>query len=271
MSAVELLCEIIAQGRKGSATAYAMHPDFEMLLREGFVRKVGVVQSVACLECDTPHDAEIANQDGSYGFFCPELGYIQVARNLIEAVEPDFSTIVAGLADAFDCKRRKSTPLQGATWRIGTIASESGDVSLYLHPSLRGEQEAASLSAALSSEIRSPYRLILTAVGKSPIPDAKIASLADVLELHSEQTGFAVVADPRDIVEAPRKNPGGAPNRHKETLVPLIQSRMRDGSALPGRNEEAKAVLAILREQGIHAKLPSLSSVNDYVTKCRGG
>ena len=237
----------------------------------GLVRKSGVVQSVACLECDILHEAEIVHDDGSYGYFCPELGFVVLARALIEAVEPDFSTIVAGLADALDCKHRKSTSLQGVTWRIGTVGSEDGNVSLYFHPSLQGEKDVEDLVSALSREVRSPYRLIMTARGKLPLPDAKTALLADVVEFHLDQGAFSLLADPRDIVEAPRKKIGGAPNQYKETLVPLIQSRMQKGSALEGRNEEAKAIRDILRNRNIVGGLPSLPTIKRYVTDARGG
>ena len=271
MSAVALLCEIIEQGGKASASTYGRHPDFAALLKHGFVRKVGVVQSVACLDCDNPHDAEIIYDAGGYGYFCPELGFVPLARALIEAVQPALPAIVAGLADAFDCKRRKSTPLLGVTWRIGTVASEGGEVSLYLHPSLQGEQYVADLMAALSREVRSPYRLILTADSTPPIPNAQTALLADVVDFAPDRMGFAVLADPRDIVEAPRKKLGGAPNRHQRTLAPLIQSRMQNGTALPGRNAEAQAIRDILRQQNPDGQIPSLPTIKRYLSEARDG
>jgi len=269
LSAVALLCEIIAQQGKAAVLTYGKHPYLEALLRGGFVRRAGVVQSVVCLDCDSPHDAEIVYEKGGYGYFCPDLGFVPLERALIEAVVPDFPSIVGALADGLDCKRRKSTPVQGATWRIGVVASEGGDVSLYLHASLRGEEDVAGLMAALSREVRTPYRLILTANGVLPIPDAKTALLVDVAELHPDQGRFAVLTDPRDIVDAPRKRLGGAPNRHKETLVPLIQARIQNGSALQGRNEEAIAILDILRHRTPDAKLPSLPTIRRYLTEAR--
>ncbi len=269
MSAVGLLCEIIAQSGKASASAYAEHPDFETLSCSGFIRNAGVMQSVTCLDCDIVHDAEIVHENGRYGYFCPEIGFVAIPRAMIEAIKPDFPTIVAALADSFHCKRRKPTELRGATWRIGLVVYEASDVSLYLQPTLQSEQDVAKLMAALSQEVRSQHRLILTASGTLTIPDAKTALLSDVVEIQTVQPAFAVLTDPRDIVEAPRKRPGGAPNRYKEMLGSLIAARKQDGSALPGRNEEAKAILGILSDQKSSKKLPSLSTIQRYLTEMR--
>ena len=271
MSAIALLCEIIALGGKAPATTYGQHPEFKTLLRGGYVRESGVVQAVECIECDETHDAEIIYDAGRYGYFCPDIGFVHVDRDEIATWQPDLSAIVAGLADAFDCKRRKSAPLKGATWRIGTVPSEGGDVSLYFHPSLQDERDAADLLAHLSREIRTSHRVILTTVGTLPIPDAKTALLADTVELNSDGAVFDALVDPRDIVGVHRKRVGGAPNRHKKTLDMLIQSRMNDGTSLSGRNEEAKAIRDILRERNPAGEQPSLPTIKRYVTDARGG
>lgn len=269
MSAIDLLCEIIALKAKASAALYKHQPDFEALLREGFVQECGVGRSTVCFQCDDAHDAEIIHDGDKYGYYCPELGFVAVERDEITSLQPNMPRIVSGLADAFGCRRRKSTPLQGMTWRIGTVPSEGGDITLYFHPCLSDEQDALELSAALSREVKTAFRVILTAAGTLPLPYAKTALLTDVVELPADRSEFSVLADPHDIAGAPRRNPGGAPNRFQDLLVQILQSRVNDCIALKGRNAEAKAA----REQFCHlypnAKPPSLSSVQDYVTKFR--
>jgi len=271
LSAIALLCEIIAQGGKVSTATYGQHPEFKTLLRGGYVRESGVVRAVECLECDETHDAEIIFDAGRYGYACPEIGFVPVDRAEITAWQSDLSAIVTGIADAFACKRRRSAPVQGETWRIGKVASHGGDVSIYLHPALNGEREALDLMAALSREVRTPFRLILTSSGRLPIPDTKVVPLVDVVKLNLDLVGFAVLADPCDVVGAPRDRTGGAPNRYRDIVTPLIQSRTEEGTALEGRNEEAKAIQAILKARDSGANLPSLSSIKVYVTKSRAG
>lgn len=268
---MDLLCDLLAQRAKVSADHYQQYPECEPLERAGFVREQGIVRSLVCLECDTVHDAEIVHEGAQYGYFCPDLGFVQVERDKIRGLQTSLPEIIAGLAEAFDCNRRKTTPLQGATWRIGTVATEGGDITLYFHPCMIGAEDAADLTAALMRDIRTTYRVILTAAGTLQIPDAETALLSDAVEFDAKLLGFSASVDPRDIVQAPRKRQGGRPNRFKETLVPLIQSRIEDGSALSGRNEEAKAILAILQAQNSEADTPSLSSIKDYVTQYSTG
>ena len=114
MTAIELLCEIVAQGGKASAATFSKQPGHQTLLRYGYVRESGVVQAVACYECEEPHDAEIVFEAGRYGYFCPEIGFVPVEPAMIAGLQPDLPAIVSRLADAFECNRRKTTPLHGA-------------------------------------------------------------------------------------------------------------------------------------------------------------
>jgi hypothetical protein len=269
LSAIDFLCEIIALKAKASAASYNQHPDFEALFREGFIQECGVAQSVTCLECDTTHDGEIIHVGGKYGYHCPDLGFVAVERSEIMSLQPNMPRVVLGLADAFGCRRRKSTTLQGTTWRIGTVPSEGGDITLYFHPCLSDEQDALELSTALSRDVRTAFRVILTAAGTLPLPYAKTALLTDVVEFPADRSEFSVLADPHDIAGAPRRNPGGAPNRFQDLLVQILQSRVNDCIALKGRNAEAKAAREQFCRLYPDAKPPSLSSVQDYVTKFR--
>ncbi len=271
MTAIALLCEIIAQGGKVPASFYRNAPAFTALLRHGYLREAGVVMSLVCNECEAPHAAPVVFEDGRYGYYCPDLGYSPLERTDLQAVQPDLPRLVERLAQTLECKRRKASALHAQTWRIGAVETDAGEITLYFHPFLQGEEDVTNLMGALAREVRSPYRLILTAAGTLPIPDAKSALLADVVEIVTNPAGIAVLADPRDIVEAPRKNLGGAPSRYQDILAPLIQSRIVDGTALDGRNKEAKAIQAILMARKSVAKLPSMSSIKYYVTKLRAG
>ncbi len=271
MKPIELLCEIVAQKDKVAVSSYSRHPCFSALLAFGFLERAGAVQSIPCLNCDNPHDAQIVHHSGCDGFFCPEMGFIPVAEDEINAVRGNTLKIIDALADAFDCRARKSTPVAGQTWRVGKAINEAGDITIYFHPKSQTEHDAAEISAVLAQEPRSTYRLILSGAGTLQSKGAVTVPLADVVALDGASSEFRPVADLLDLVNAPRKNPGGAPNRYGETLSALIVLRIADGRALAGRNEEARAVLSDFKQSNPHLKPPSLSSVQDYVSKVRAG
>ena len=271
MQPIELLCEIAAQRGKVAAFQYSREPFFPALLAHGFLDETGVIQSVSCLNCDTAHEAEIMHHSGRDGYFCPEAGFVPVSENEIRAVRANVPKMIAALANAFECRARKSSPVTGETWRIGKMGSEAGDITIYFHPTLQAERDAADLSAALAQEAGSTYRLVLTAAGTLNAGEIKTAPLSEVVELDPSNAEYRSVADLRDLVGAPRKNPGGAPNRYGKTLSALIMQRMADGMALDGRNKEAHAVLSEFKQLKPHLKPPSLSSVQNYVSKVRAG
>jgi hypothetical protein len=266
-----LLFEILAQGRKVAASAYTDEPSFAALLTDGFLEPAGVIQSMPCPNCDALHDAEIVHHDGREGYFCAEAGFVPVDMSEIAAVRANVPKIIAALAVAFECRARKPSPLAGATWRVGRVTSEACDIAIYFHGTLQTEDDAAEVSAVLAREPRSTYRLILSAIGILQVPGMKTVPLSDAIELDTLGAGFRSIADLRDLVGAPRKNPGGAPNRYGETLTRLIKERMTSGMAFDGRNAEAKAVLSKFIELNPGQKPPSTSLVRDYVSKIRTG
>ena len=110
MQPIALLCEILARGRKVAASAYTDEPSFAALLTDGFLERAGVIQSIPCSNCDAMHDAEIVHHDGRAGYFCAEAGLIPVEMSEISAVRAGVPMIIAALADAFECRARKSSP-----------------------------------------------------------------------------------------------------------------------------------------------------------------
>ena len=271
MQPIKLLCEIAAQKGKVAAFQYSQEPYFSTLLAYGFLEKNGVIQSVTCLNCEATHEAEIVHHAGRDGYFCPEAGFVSVSENEISAVRANIPMMIAALANAFECRARKSSPIKGKTWRVGKVGSEAGVIAIYFNPTLKDVCDASDISAALAQESGATYRLILTAGGTLNVLGAKTVPLSDVTELGLSGAEFRVLADLHDLVDAPRKNPGGAPNRYGGKLSALIVQRIADGSALVGRNEEARAVLSEFRQSNPQLKPPSLSSVKDYVSKVRSG
>ncbi|MDO6729580.1 hypothetical protein Q4577_06090 [Marinovum sp. 2_MG-2023] len=271
MNALLLLCELIAQGCKGSASFYGDNHAFAALLRNGYLCESGVVGSVVCNDCEEAHAAPVVCEAGCYGYFCPDRGFVPVRREDVQAVSPDVPKLIQALADSFECKRRKATALHGTTWRIGAIETDQGDVMLFFHPCLRDESDLLALGDALSREMRSTWRLVVTAEGSATVDGTVAVSLGELVDLDSKDGRLLPLSDPRTLVGVPPRNLGGAPNRFGHLLIAIIEERVRSGQAMLGRNEEAKVVLVHFERKHPDLKPPSLSSVKDYVTKIRTG
>ena len=274
MDAVSLLAEIIAQRGRVLAASYAMEPRFNALIERGFLADAGIAQSVFCDDCDMPHDAEVVFEDGQYGIHCPELGFIPKGRSEVAAVQPNLKLLVKNLADDLGCRRTKSTPVHGETWRVGEVPGSAGNVVVYLHPVLRDDGDLQALKDALGRESTGArYGVVLTARGTLSAPPFQTALLKECITFDATKGRFVVDADLPAIAGIPVKNTGGRPSKHGLAIKQLIEERIANGQALDGRNKEADAVLEVFVKNNPRALQdpPSLSGVRDYVTKARAG
>lgn len=271
MNAVDLFATLLAQRGRVHGVRYAAFPAYDDLIKAGLVGEYGVVSSIICDECDQPHDAQIVYEGSEYGYCCPELGFVSKPSSELVAVQPNLGVFVSQIADALGCKRRKTSPLDAYTWRIGAIESTAGDVVLYLHPTLQDARDIKDVQAALASEVKSPFGVILTSNGTLTAPPFVTAQLDDVLSFDSKAGQFAVVADMRTIAGVPELRTGGRPNDYRKPLSDLISLRASQGRTLQGRNAEAKALQAEFAIKFPDIKCPSLPTVKSYVTEIRSG
>ena len=271
MSAIGLLSEIVAQGAKAAAGPLRSNPDYQSLVRHGYLSEAGVVSSIACMECESPHDAEIVFDDGQYGYFCHEFGFVAVQRADIQSVVQDYKQLVERLADAFSCKRRRLAPVHESTWRIGAVETGHGELALYFQPVLKDELHAFDLVDALNREVRSSWRLIVTATGLLPIPGTKSVLLRDLVTLNAKDGGLIAQADPGEFLGVPKNRKIGSPNLYEKSLVPLIHSRIQNNKALTGVNEEARAILNEFQNLRPGEKAPSLPTIKRYLSGVRNG
>ena len=177
MSAVAILAGIISEAAKVSVYSLPHSQLVRSLLEHGLLRDAGVMGSVVCMDCEEPHAAEVVFDAGEYGYICPTLGFISLTREDITAVDVNLPSLITSLGDAFDCARRKATPIHGNTWRVGAVQTDHGDIMIYFHPRLTNEIDARNLTDALSREVASKWRLIITAEGRLPFPSAATANL----------------------------------------------------------------------------------------------
>ncbi|SEW32936.1 hypothetical protein SAMN04488515_2367 [Cognatiyoonia koreensis] len=271
MTTIATLARIIAQRGRTSKTFFEKQDGFYPLIDAGLVEVTGKVQSILCDACSDPHDAEVIFRDGTYGFYCGEVGFCSVDESDVIAIDPNIGGLVAHLASVFACKRRKSTPIHADTWRIGAIDTPGGDLALYFHPTLQSELDVRAVESALNEETRSAFRLIISAVGKLPIAGAKSAELVDVVELDSRTNELTALTDPRIIAGAPQAVINGRPNLYAEMLQPLILSRIEENLAHSGLNKEAKAIREVLFQSSRGGQVPSLSTIKSYLSKTRTG
>ncbi|MBM1557976.1 hypothetical protein JQV19_15945 [Sulfitobacter mediterraneus] len=271
MDAIQLFAALLAQRGRVRSVEYSSFPAYDNLIKAGLIEEFSVVSSMICDECDHPHDAKIVFEGSQYGYYCPQLGFVSKPRSELIAVQPNLSAFVSQVADALDCKRRKSAPLDKDTWRIGAIESTAGDVVLYLHPTLQEARDLRGVQAALASEVRSPFGVILTSSGTLTAPPFVTAQLDDVLSFDSKAGKLSMVADVRAIAGVPEQRTGGRPNEYERPLSELIALRASQGRALKGRNVEARAIIVEFKSQFPNIDCPSLPTVQRYVTKIRSG
>lgn len=271
MSATARLCEIITQGGKVSADFYGGDDDFAVLTHHGYLRELGVSASVVCDECDAPHSAPVVYDGERYGYFCPDLGFLTPDPARLTAFSPDIPKLIDRLADALECRQRKSSRIQGETWRIGAVQTDSATVMIYFHPTLETEDDARALQDALGREARSEWRLVVTAQGALPMAGLATVRLDDLAEIDIATGALRVLADPGVLAGLPRKNLGGRPAEHRDLLRPLIEGRIRDGVAVGGVNAEAGEVRDAFKAKYPNRPVPSASAIKRYIREARGG
>jgi len=170
LNAVDLFAALLAQRGRVQSVRYSSFPAYDDMIESGLIEETGIVSSMICDECDHPHDAKIVYEGSQYGYYCPELGFVSKPRSELIAVQPNLNAFVSQIANDLGCKRRKSSPLDNDTWRIGAIESTAGDVVLYLHPTLQDARDIRDVQAVLASEVKSPFGVILTSQGTLTAP-----------------------------------------------------------------------------------------------------
>lgn len=241
------------------------------LIRAGLVREAGVVQSIVCHDCEDPHDAAVNFAGGRYGYYCPDLGFVALERDGIVGVEPDIGKLVDALANAFECKRRNSKPIHGATWRVGVVETDQGGVAIYLHPRIQDGSDLHHLEAALGREVGSAFSVVLTACGSLIAAESKTLKLADVVDLDPAASALVAITDVPAIAGVRRVLVGGAPNQFGADVKSIIAERSRNGRKLPGTNEEARAIIEVFSARHPAQEAPSLPTVKRYMNKAETG
>lgn len=261
MGAASLLGDIIAQNAPVLAAMLRSAPAYQALIEGGYLEEAGVVQAIHCDDCDRPHDAAVVFEADRYGIHCPDLGFLSKERSDLVAVKPNLERLVQNLADALECKRTKSAPIHGQTWRVGIVEAPSAAIAVYFHPTLRDALDLRSFEAALSDEVRAQYGIILTASGQLSCPPFKTMQIEDCLAFDEVAMAFEFAGDLLAIAGATVERKGGRPNLYAAKLTKIISARATFGETLPGKNAEARAIQAIYRAKNPTENPPSISTI----------
>ena len=189
----------------------------------------------------------------------------------LTAYLPDVPLLVNRLAEAFECRQRKSSSLHGRTWRIGAVTTASAPVMLYFHPTLESDDDARDLQNALGREARSDWRLVVTSQGSFPIEGCTHVRLDDLVEIDVASGALRPIADPGILAGVPRKNTGGRPSEHRHLLKPMIEERIQTGESAQSVNAEARAVRAAFQAKYPDKPIPSDSSIKRCIRDGREG
>lgn len=271
MGAVSLLCEIVGQAGKVAAQTYRDDARYGVLLDAGLIQLDGLVQSVLCENCDMPHDSEIVFEGGSYGYFCPELGFVTVERGDLVAVRPDLAALTERLHEALECAAGRISQLGPQTWCVGLVDTPGGRAVVYFHTCLQNDDDLVSLESALRGQIRRDYALVVTAAGHLAYRDAATHTLNQMVQLDSGARHLRKIVSVAEAVGAPPRPSGGRPSAYRERFQAMLADRAAQGVAEKGRNEEARAALLDYRRQYPNEPAPQLSPVKAYVSIFRGG
>lgn len=269
MNASELFAVLVAQRGRVAASLYSSQPAYNLLIETGVIEETSIVPSIACNECDQAHDAAIIYEGAQYGYYCPDFGFVSKPRSELIDIQCNLGAFTKLVAEHLGCKRRRSTPLHSDTWRIGAIDTPSGNVALYLTPTMQDAQDTNDFGSAIAGEVKSPFGIVLTSKGTLSFAPYVTVHLQDVLSFEHEK--LTVIADFTTIAGVPEIRTGGRPNDFKIPLGRLIAIRESEGRALTGRNEEADALLAEFKTKFPHEKSPSLPTVRKYVSAARHG
>lgn len=261
MDAARLLAAIIAQGGPVSSLAFGSHASLRALVGAGFLGECGVVQSILCDDCAHPHDAPLVFEDDQYAIYCPELGFVVKQRSEVTALVPNYRRFVQNLATVLGCTQTKSTPIHRQTWRVGVMAGLAADVAVYLHPILRDEQDLLALQDALAREPKARLGVVITASGTLSLPPFETILMEDCIRFDAGDGSFVVAADLGEIAGVPSKRKGGRPSVYQPYLAELVARRKADGVALPGLNEETRAIQEIFRSKFPNDPTPSISTI----------
>mmetsp|Transcript_27439 Transcript_27439/g.50594 ORF Transcript_27439/g.50594 Transcript_27439/m.50594 type:complete len:188 (+) Transcript_27439:1968-2531(+) len=186
-------------------------------------------------------------------------------------MRPNLSAFISQIADHLNCKRHKSTPLNGNIWRVGAIDTPAGDVALYLAPNMQNTDDVRDVLSALAGEVKFAFGLIYRATGVLSVPPYVTVQLLDILNVDPRIGKLTVIANLESIAGVPEKRAGGRPSPYAKPHQHLYDLRLQEGRALQGRNEEAQALRNEFQSKFPSEGCPSLVTVRNFVSARRGG
>ncbi|MFK7945448.1 MAG: hypothetical protein AB8B85_21420 [Paracoccaceae bacterium] len=273
MTTTELLNSLLERHGFSAPRKELPYPDQIILLRRLDLASVEPsTSSVLCDACDLDHTSRIISDSATdrIGWHCPEAGFVPATNADLQAVRFNPGRLVTLIADALDCRRRRSQPLiDTSLWRVGSFEYANEVVSLYLALRLHDIEAVNATSEKLSSEPGLHRGLLLTpnisgAAGIS-IARCRIAALEELIsfedgELVADQDRAAGLAGVEVRLSGGR--PGHPRRREAETL---IRARIAKGELKSSKRAEARAI-----KQMMGKGAPGETTLIGMITEERG-
>jgi hypothetical protein len=169
---ITLLSELLCEGvERTTAQAYGRPraPVIAALVRAGILIPDGVIDTTICDACDVHHLVEVVSggPDGSYGWHCPEVGFVPADPDAVAALSVQTDRVVAALSKAFTAefgtRRWRSRPLEGAdAWLVGAWSIGGAWTTVALARGLGCAAAARQTTNALEALVQNDAGLVLT-------------------------------------------------------------------------------------------------------------
>lgn len=274
-----LLSELLAQcSDKLPTDAYSNRAGFAALSRCRIIKDAGLVQSVRCEECDQAHDAPVKyrEDEGSYGWICYEHGFLPIDRDRLLAFRVSVREIIGRVSASLSCRNRLDRPLiEGLLWRVGVFDLAEQDISVYLATPIVTLDDAQRCAAAISSEPRRRYRVLLTPnlenIRDFDIAGCATARLEDAISIDPVRGMDVRPHRIAQLAGVPLVGKGGRPSLYEPMLSELIEERDKLGTASGKINSEARAIRTMWPTLKLTETTPSESVVKRALRAYHGG
>lgn len=261
-TSAELLCAILSSREhliRGAA--FAEIDRLNPLVSAGILVPAGHVASVFCLECASPHCAEVESVEGRIGWYCHEVGLVAAAPASVAAFEVRPEVLALRLHDALGGKKApvgwpSKRPL---LWDLGLFESHRFAVAVYLVPNATDPEAFNELCRFLRTPRRHPDGVavltnddrdtsaIFLPEGVRIVRLSEVATIATDGHITLDTLAIAKNVLPRRMLDPPR--PGRKPVK-REIVVQIIGDLDRQGKLADlSEREQQKLVHASLKDR----------------------
>jgi len=277
LSAISLLAKMMETGAdRLPLQEYSTCSGFDSLEEVAVVEEAEILRSVLCEECGRPHEAHIIYSDArnSYGWTCYDVGFVPINVDRLRSVRVSPRKLVSLLAQALNCKGRRSRPLaENTLWKVGFFNHGGETISVYLAARKASLEDARRWATVIASEPNRRYRVLITPeleeLRDFRIGECRTVKIDDVVSMTSDK-GLTVEAQRlAEIAGVPVRRRGGRPSPYQPKLGELVEKRVLTGQAEKGVKAEAREILSLWASPKTSLNAPSPRTVERAISAYR--